>query len=205
MSLLHEKIKDFKQYSYERHKNLFSELGSGQAPHTLFISCCDSRVLPSFITNSLPGELFIVRNIANIVPPYFTKGEYSSTIAAIEYAVLVLKVQNIVVCGHSNCGGCSSLLKSEQDLSLLPNVRKWLSLSANTKAKFFESLDADIRMPYHIEMINVVMQLENLMTYPFIEKQVKEKSLNIYGWYYLIDKGDIFDYNPAVKYFEPVI
>jgi len=205
MSLLHKKIKDFKQYSYERHKNLFSELASEQAPHTLFISCCDSRVLPSFITNSLPGELFIIRNIANIVPPYSTKGEYSSTIAAIEYAVLVLRVQNIVVCGHSNCGGCSSLLKKEDDLSLLPNVKQWLSLAENSKEEFLKNLNADIRMPYHLEMINVIKQLENLMTYPFIDKQIKEKSVNIYGWYYLIGKGEIFDYNPDMKYFEPVI
>ncbi len=205
MSLLHKKIKDFKQYSYERHKNLFSELASEQAPHTLFISCCDSRVLPSFITNSLPGELFIIRNIANIVPPYSTKGEYSSTIAAIEYAVLVLRVQNIVVCGHSNCGGCSSLLKKEDDLSLLPNVKQWLSLAENSKEEFLKNLNADIRMPYHLEMINVIKQLENLMTYPFIEKQIKEKSVNIYGWYYLIDNGEIFDYNADMKYFEPVI
>lgn len=205
MSLLHKKIKDFKLYSYERHKNLFSELASGQAPHTLFISCCDSRVLPSFITNSLPGELFIVRNIANIVPPYSTKGDYSSTIAAIEYAVLALGVQNIVVCGHSNCGGCSALFKSDDELSYLPNVRRWLSLSESAKERFFNGLEGYIRMPYHIEMLNVVLQLENLLTYPFIAERLDKSEINIFGWYYQIDKGEIFDYNLEMKFFEPVI
>jgi len=104
-----ESIKEFKEGEFEQHRELFESLSTEQNPHTLFITCSDSRINPNMITQSKPGELFMVRNIGNIVPKYHEKsGEYS-TISAIEYAVLVLGVKNIIICGHSNCGACAAI------------------------------------------------------------------------------------------------
>ena len=109
MHNLFEGVVKFQQKDFEEHKELFSDLKSKQAPHTLFIGCSDSRVVPSLITKTMPGDLFIVRNIGNLVPPWRETDDYLSTTSAIEYAVEVLNVENIVVCGHSNCGACASL------------------------------------------------------------------------------------------------
>jgi carbonic anhydrase len=110
----------FRERVYRGNRRFFEELEGGQRPHTLFITCSDSRVDPTLLTDSRPGELFIVRNIANIVPPYRRTEEYVSTTAAIEYALLALKVSFIVVCGHTNCGGCAALLG---DPAALPRCR----------------------------------------------------------------------------------
>lgn len=108
MTKLIDGIKQFRKVNYEMHKDIFRVLEKGQKPHSLFISCSDSRIDPNMITDTLPGELFIIRNIANIVPPYQNILEHTDTISAIEYAVLILEVEEIIICGHSNCGGCSA-------------------------------------------------------------------------------------------------
>ena len=107
MQKLIDGIIKFRKEDFEAHKELFMELKDRQIPHTLFIACSDSRIDPNLITGSKPGELFIIRNIANIVPPYRDTAEFVATTSAIEYAVLMLGVENIIVCGHSNCGGCA--------------------------------------------------------------------------------------------------
>jgi len=107
--LLNGAIK-FKQDFFEKHKDIFKEIAEKQSPHTLYIGCSDSRVIPNLITKTLPGELFVIRNIANMVPPYrHTNENFKCTASIIEYSINQLKVENIVVCGHSNCGGCKAL------------------------------------------------------------------------------------------------
>ena len=143
ISKLLEGVVRFRNEDFVEHQKLFSELGDNQDPHTLFIGCSDSRLVPNLITNTLPGELFVVRNIANFVPPYRVSAEFAATTAAIEYAVVVLNVENIVVCGHSNCGGCSALYLPEEKLSKIPNVKKWLELAAPIKKQVLEELKDD--------------------------------------------------------------
>ena len=122
-------IVQFKREDFEQHKELFQNLGAAQKPHTLFIACSDSRVDPNLITKTLPGELFIIRNIANLVPPYRTTAEFVATTAAIEYAVVFLEVEHIIVCGHSNCGGCNACLRTPEYLEAAPHTKKWLELA----------------------------------------------------------------------------
>ena len=117
----------FKEENFIAYKELFENLKEGQNPHTLFVGCADSRVVPNLITNTLPGELFVVRNIANIVPPYREAEEYLATTSAIEYALEELKVENIIICGHSHCGGCAALYE-EDHFTKMPNVQNWLKL-----------------------------------------------------------------------------
>ena len=107
----------FMQEDFKEHEELFESLKNKQNPHTLFIGCSDSRVIPNLITNTGPGELFVIRNIANIVPPYRVGEDYLATTSAIEYALNSLHIKNIVVCGHSNCGGCNALYYSDEELN----------------------------------------------------------------------------------------
>lgn len=210
MEKLFKGILQFRQEDFESHRKLFQELGRKQKPHTLFIGCADSRVVPNLITQTIPGELFTVRNIANIVPPYRISGEYAATTAAIEYAVQDLNVKSIVVCGHSNCGGCSALHASEEDLARLPNVRKWLEVSQGVK----EEVDrlAPLGSPHGTpeerewltEQVNIVTQLRNLLSYPYIRDRYRKGDLQIFGWYYIIETGEIYNYNKETRSFEPV-
>ncbi len=201
MSDIFDGVFKFKNEDYEKHKNLFAKLEVGQHPHTLFIGCSDSRVVPSLITQTLPGELFMVRNIANMVPPYRETQEYVSTTSAIEFAIEVLDVKNIVVCGHSNCGGCAALYKSEGELKNVPHVRRWLELAKPVKEYVLNNIDFNaekhIKREMMTEQFNIVHQMKNLLTYPFIKEKYLNKEINIYGWYYVIGTGEVYNYDKA--------
>jgi len=194
----------FRQQDYIEHKNLFSQLKRQQQPHTLFIACSDSRVVPEMITKTLPGDLFVVRNIANMVPPYRETQEYVATTSAIEYAVKALKVENIVVCGHSNCGGCAAMYLSDQVLNEWPDTKKWLELATDVKKKVMEHLvDNDEYMrEWLTEQINIVEQIKHLLTYPYIIEKYLNKELDILGFYYMIETGEVFVFNYESGLFE---
>lgn len=194
----------FRQNDFETHEQLFSELGKEQKPHTLFIGCSDSRVVPNMITASMPGELFIIRNIANIVPLYKPEGEYLAAISAIEFAVESLEVENIVICGHSNCGGIAALYKPDEYFRKLPHTRKWLELALPVKEKVLRILpDGNhASREWMTEQMNIVEQIHHLLTYPFVVERYKKGLLAISGWYYIIETGEIFSYNANEGFFE---
>ena len=204
MEKLLEGIVEFKRNDFEKHKELFKDLGRRQNPHTLFIGCSDSRIDPNLITKALPGDLFLVRNIANIVPIYRESNEFLSTTSAIEYAVCVLNVKNIVVCGHSNCNGCASLFLPPESFKKIPHTRKWLELSLKVKEQVLKQIpdEDDQAREWLTEQINIVEQIKHLLTYPFIREKYKVKEITIYGWYYIIETGEIYNYNKEKKYFE---
>ncbi len=194
----------FRQNDFEKHEQLFSELEKVQKPHTLFIGCSDSRVVPSMITATGPGELFIIRNIANIVPPYQASGEYLAAVSAIEFAVESLEVENIVVCGHSNCGGCAALFKPAEYFQKLPHTRKWLELALPVKEKVMKMLpDGNFASrEWLAEQMNVVEQIRHLLSYPFIAEKYVKGLLAINGWHYIIETGEIYSYNADKGLFE---
>lgn len=197
-------IVDFKKNDFESHKELFESLGDKQTPHTLFIGCADSRIVPNLITNTLPGELFVIRNIANLVPPYRQTEEYVATTSAIEYAVQVLNVENIVVCGHSNCGGCAALYDDEETLDKVPHVKKWLELAHPVREKVLakNGYSTPNEREWMTEQVNVVEQIKHLLTYPFILERYVEGKIKIFGWYYIIETGEVFNYNKENGFFE---
>jgi carbonic anhydrase len=203
MEKLLDGVIKFKNDFFEEHKEVFENLSEGQNPHTLYIGCSDSRVIPDIITNSMPGELFVVRNIGNMVPPY-NKNSYSfrCTASIIEYAVQVLEVENIVVCGHSNCGGCKALFYPEEKLSKTPFVKEWLKLGEEIKERVLKKKLTVAEREFQTEQLNIVKQLENLLTYPFIYQKVKNREIKLYGWYYVIETGNVFNYNFNNKEFE---
>lgn len=186
----------FKEEDFLRHKELFETLKDGQNPHTLFIGCSDSRVVPNLITKTLPGELFVVRNIANIVPPYRLGEEFLATTSAIEYALVALEVENIIICGHSHCGGCEALYMTQEELLKMPNVKNWLSLIEAVKTNVIKhNPENNAKRAWLTEQINIERQIMNLFTYPNVKERYLARTLNIYGWHYIIETGEVFNYD----------
>ena len=202
MKLLNNAI-EFQETYFQEHKEIFEGMANAQNPHTLFIGCSDSRVVPDVILNTKPGEIFVVRNIANIVPPYKEKADsFRCTASIIEYAVQMLEVENIVICGHSNCGGCKALFYPQEKLNKFPFVKEWLKTNEDIKQRVLaKNLDEEER-EFQTEQLNIVKQLENITTYPYIEEKINNGKINLYGWYYIIETGDIFNYNFDNKKFE---
>jgi carbonic anhydrase len=196
----------FREEDFESHRELFRELGRTQNPHTLFIGCSDSRLMPNLITNTSPGELFLIRNIANIVPPYRKTEEYVSTTSAVEYAVQVLNVDTIVVCGHSNCGGCSALNLPPEELDHIPHVRKWLEVSREVRGRVDRLMvgETAAEREWLTEQVNILVQMKNLLTYPYVREKYDAGTLNIYGWYYILETGELFNFNDENAVFELV-
>ena len=203
MQKLLDGIVRFRKEDYEAHKELFGNLKAEQTPHTLFIACSDSRIDPNLITGTLPGELFIVRNIANMVPPYRETAEYAGVASAIEYAVTLLQVENIIVCGHSNCGGCAACLKPEAFLDGLPQTKTWLQLAHPVRDRILREVPATepALREWMMEQANVVEQLKHLATYPCVRERVTEGRLKLSGWHYIIETGEIFIYDPVTEEF----
>ncbi len=197
----------FKEVYFKDNKKLFDELAVGQKPHTMIITCSDSRVSPTKILTATPGELFIARNIGNIVPPYEqTKG---ATQSAIEYAVNALKIPHLVVLGHSSCGACAHLYhendKDEKDVEL-SHVDEWLTLAYPAKHNaILECLHNPERNRAEVtEKNNILLSIERLMTYPYIVKALEEKRIELHGWWYDIGTGDLEAYDYTTKTFKKI-
>lgn len=202
MQSLFDGVKEFNTSDFKEHHELFEKIGRNQQPHTLFIGCSDSRLVPNLITRTLPGELFVIRNIANLVPPYRESEEFLATTSAVEYAVKILNVSTILICGHSNCGGCSALFTPDKLMSEIPHTKKWLELAKGVKNKMLKLRIADPRVrEWMTEQLNVVEQMNHLLTYPYILEKFKAGELEILGWYYNILTGEVFNYESETKKF----
>lgn len=183
-------------YFQENSEKMRDLVENGQHPGALLITCSDSRVCPNLMTGTGPGDLFVTRNIGNFVPPYSPE-EHNATAAAIEYAVSALGVPNIIVCGHTHCGAMAALYAGAPGDDFV-HVRKWLELGDEVKEKVFSELPADAGDEERCrltEEMNVVTQMENLLTYPAVKQKVDEGSLKIHGWVYDIASGEIAVYD----------
>ncbi len=202
MQSLFDGVKEFNTNDFFEHQELFERIGRSQEPHTLFIGCSDSRVVPNLITKTLPGELFVIRNIANLVPLYRESDEFLATTSAIEYSVKVLNVSTILICGHSNCGGCNALFMDENSNINIPHTRKWLELAKKVKIKIDElNIDDNLIREWMTEQLNIVEQMNHLLTYPYILEKYKNGELDILGWYYIIETGEVFNYDRVLNKF----
>ncbi|MBU1658099.1 carbonic anhydrase [bacterium] len=196
----------FKTYFKENQDSLLRLVKSGQSPKALFIGCSDSRVIPDLIVQSNPGDLFVIRNVGNFVPPYKPDEDYHATASGIEYAVSVLNVQEIIICGHSHCGACSYLYEKLEDPSLI-HTKKWLELGESAKSMALVSLGVNAPKEELLrltERLSVVKQIENLLTYPKVKKRFEDGNLHIHGWYYHIETGNIEYYNADTYEFLPL-
>ena len=201
--------KKFKDSKFLKLESKFTDLVKyGQKPGVLFIGCSDSRVVPDLIVNSKPGDLFTVRNIGNFVPPYKADNDYHGTSSAIEYAVSVLGVKDIIVCGHSHCGACAALYDDLSDSEELAHVHKWLELgkkAVNPKFYVLNDKRKKEKILRKTEKQSIKYQLENLLTYPEVYKRVKDSRLNIHGWYYKIEEGTIDYFDGKTNKFKKLI
>lgn len=206
MQKLTEGLHKFKDDEWGKYQGLFYRLSKeGQNPHTLFITCSDSRVLAELITQSQPGDLFVVKNIGNIVPSYSVTGSSNSTAAAIEFAVEVLGVKDIVVCGHSLCGAMSALLEGLPKSDTMPHLCEWLELAAPVR-KIVESnynhLTDPVARTTAAGLENVLFSLENLRSYPIVEKRLADGTLHLHGWFFKINTADMYAYDPVTGQFQ---
>lgn len=182
--------KEFQKKYFGTDNKLFDALVvHGQQPKIMVISCCDSRVIPEIIFNCQPGQLFVVRNIANLVPPYKMADDYSSVSAALEFAVTILEVEHIIVLGHSHCGGIQALVNNDEKLQ--SGIAKWLKIAqpAYEKALREGSLNEAT-----CEKYSLINSLQNLTSFPWINDRVNTGKLTLYAWYFDLATGNIRQY-----------
>jgi carbonic anhydrase len=208
MERLIEGAHRFQNDQFGNYRSLFRKLSQeGQNPHTLFITCSDSRVLAELITQSKPGDLFVVKNVGNIIPPSTATGSTNSTAAAIEFAVETLRVSDIVVCGHSQCGAMTALLGGLPGGGAMPHLREWLKLAAPVReimqSQYFQIRDETVRIDTAAEE-NVLFGLENLHSYHCVQERLMDGTLRLHGWFFKIATAELFAYDPEKRQFSPL-
>jgi carbonic anhydrase len=204
MKKLLQGLQQFQTGYFSHHKQLFEELSHTQKPRILFITCSDSRIDPNLITQADVGELFVIRNAGNIIPPYrATNGGEGATI---EYAVQVLNIKHVIVCGHSNCGAMKALLKNMDSLGKeMPLVYDWLQYAEVTRRIVIENylgLIGEELLEVTVAE-NILAQLENLHTYPVIRAKLHRGELALHGWIYRIATGEVLAYDGVTHDFVP--
>ena len=202
MTRLIHGVRDFQRRIFGGKRELFEELGKGQHPLALFITCSDSRIVPDLLAQTQPGELFVLRNAGNIVPKHSATAGAES--AAIEYAVRQLRIREIVVCGHSQCGAMHGLLAPEA-LTTLPDVGNWLSHAQDAVSKTppVEGESHEQRLRRVIEQ-NVLLQLEHVKSHPAVIEALASRAMRLHGWVYTFESGNVDIYEPLSGKFVPI-
>ncbi len=193
-------------YFKENEKELVRLAKHGQSPKVLYIGCSDSRVVPDLMMQTKPGDMFVIRNVGNFVAPYKPDEDYHSTASAIEYAVSVLKVKEIIICGHTHCGACAALYETIDDPEMI-HTKHWLKLGEEAKNLAINAIGSDAekeRLLRLTEQFSIITQLEHLLTYPSVQRRVKSGEVRIHGWYYDIENGNIEYYDPEYSLFQPI-
>ncbi len=197
-------VHHFQSQVFTSQRSLFEHLAQGQDPDTLLITCSDSRINPNLITQTLPGELFLMRNAGNLVPPYGASSGGEG--ATIEYAVAGLGVQHIIVVGHSQCGAIAALLDPESVKSM-PAVRAWLGHAETARRLVSDAYPPTLTREQKVNVAtqeNVLCQLENLRTHPCVAVAMARGKLHLHAWVYKMAEGEVFAYDPERGQFAPV-
>ena len=205
MQKLVDGIHNFQRGVFGSQRAYFEKLVAGQHPMALFITCSDSRISPNLITQTEPGDLFIMRNAGNIVPPHGA-GNGGGEAATIEFGVSVLKVPDVIVCGHSHCGALKALIGPPAALDDMPATRRWLGNAEATRRivrEKYQHLEGNAQLTACVQE-NVLVQLENLRTHPVIAVGIASGTLNLHGWVYKFETGEVFAFDPNVGQFTPV-
>jgi carbonic anhydrase len=196
-------VRAFQANIFRPRRELFERLAKGQRPEVLFITCSDSRIDPNLLTRSEPGELFVVRNAGNLVPPHGAAA--GGEAASVEFAVAALRVKDVVVCGHTDCGAMKALLRPEA-VRAMPAMAAWLAHAEATRRVVRDNhgdLDGDHLVTKATEH-NVLAQLDNLRTLPAVASRLERGDLRLHGWVYDIEVGEVYAYDAAGRLFVPV-
>ena len=183
----------FRAGFFQRNRERLEELARRQTPEIAMVSCCDSRVDPTILFDAEPGEIFVIRNVANLVPPFETEGHYHGTSAALEFAVTCLKVKQLVVLGHANCGGIRALMENDASIKSDGFIDSWMQIAAPAKKEVLARSDLDTPelRTNACEKAAVQYSLYNLMSYPWVRRRVENGDLVLIGWYYDLRSGEI--------------
>ena len=201
-------IVDFRERLLPQYAEKFRVLAQGQTPDSLFITCADSRVVPDLLVSTDPGDLFVMRNVGNLVPPATVDGASTgdlSEASAIEFAIQVLKVSSIVICGHSECGAMKAAL-ARTPAANMPNLARWLHHCSSAVFRLEQEgpLDPQLSLHDQLSQLNVLVQLEHLATYPMLRERIAAGTLQLSGWWFDIAKGEMFAYRRERRRFETI-
>jgi carbonic anhydrase len=205
MKKLLKGIVEFRQSVRADYREKFARLALGQAPDTLFIACSDSRVVPNLFASAVPGDLFVVRNVGNLIAPAGANGlskSDESEAAAIEFAVAKLQVPDIIVCGHSECGAMQALLGG-RDAVEMPHLRSWLRHGdcALEKLERNQAPDPSLARHNQLSQLNVLAQIEHLKSYSLVRDRIKAGRLRLHGWWFELKKADVYAYEDSLGRF----
>lgn len=202
-------FRDFQNEYFKSDSDLFEKLvNDGQSPEALVIACSDSRIDPAILTRSEPGDIFSVRNVAAMVPPYTADTRYHGTSSAIEYAVKALKVKYIIVMGHQHCGGIRALAQSpdtEEDEDSF--IQQWISIGRRARKAVHSILEdsSEDEQLRALEQSSILVSLNNLLSFPWVREAVEAGHLHLHGWYFDMTHGKLLGYNPETMHFEDIL
>lgn len=201
MKKLIQGIVDFKKNLSKQKRDLFAKLALGQKPDALFIACSDSRVVPNLFASTNPGDLFVIRNIGNLIPPYSSVNQDSS-IAALEFSIFTLKVSDIIVCGHSECGAMQAITEGSS-LPCCPKLESWLNYGKQSLeiVKKGDVPNPLLSLQNQVSQVNVLQQIEHIKSYPFIRERLEKSELRVHGWWFDIAKADVYCYEEEMDQF----
>lgn len=196
----------FQQQYFSDSQTLYDSLRAGQRPATLLIGCCDSRVDPMLLTGSEPGDLFVVRNIANLVPPC-TPDAPPGVSSAIEFAICNLEVARVIVLGHARCGGIRALMGPRQKLADTDFVGRWMKIAEPVANQVKRDLAHRSEEHQHkaCELASILHSLDNLLTYPWLKERVEKGLVKLHGWYFDIESGALMAYSARQQQFLPLV
>jgi carbonic anhydrase len=202
MKKLIQGITDFRKSLTEESRSLFAKLALEQKPDTLFICCSDSRVAPNVFASTNPGDLFVLRNIGNLIPPASSSLQEASVPAALEFSLFSLNVSDIIICGHSECGAMRALAQGMDTLSC-PHLKSWLKYGEESLAKVRRGLTINFHLSEHnqISQINVLEQMKHVISYPSVRDRIEKKQLRVHGWWFDIAQADVYCYEQNLHQF----
>jgi carbonic anhydrase len=202
MKKLIQGIVDFRKNLTDEYRDLFAKLALGQKPDALFIACSDSRVVPNLFASKDPGDLFVLRNIGNLIPPASSEVGDSSAQAAIEFSIFSLNISDIIVCGHSECGAMQTLSQGI-DSGQCPHLASWLKYGEESlnKVRMGRILNPKLSEHNQVSQANVLQQMQNIASYPYIRERMGKKQLRLHGWWFDIAKADVYCYEQNLDQF----
>ncbi len=202
MKKLIQGIADFRKNLTEENRALFAKLALGQKPDALFIACSDSRVVPNLFASTNPGDVFVIRNIGNLVPDFSADTQEVSTQATLEFSLFTLNVSDIIICGHSECGAMQAIINGI-DSRCCPHLGAWLKNGEASLKRVREGFVLNPSLSEHNQMsqVNVLQQMEHVASYPFVRERLNKKQLRIHGWWFDIAKAEVYCYEEKIKNF----